>query len=359
MLAAYFTGQRELDVREVQKFNCPSDGLLVKVNGCAICGTDLKILTRADVKLEKGKRRAMPLPRITGHEFAGTIEETGHGVKGFTPGESVVIAPTVPCMGCRMCTGGYYEMCDNLMVVGYDCDGGFAEYCVIGRRVIDGGCVSSVGSTDDLDVFAMAEPLSCVINCLELSPVRDGDTVVVMGSGPLGCFIAELARIHGAGKIILTGRSSEKLERAAVCKPDVTINSSESDVVEMVLDITDGNGAEVVVTACSSPDAQRDALSIVAKRGAINFFGGLPRNDSVVGLDTNLVHYKECIITGTHGSRPDHVKEAVKLIKNKKIDMKKYISHRFALRDINRAFKQAFSRDRMKILVMPLMRGEG
>jgi L-iditol 2-dehydrogenase len=353
MLAAFFTGHEQFDLREIDKFECPPRGLLVKVNACSICGTDLKILHRADVKMERGKKRSMPLPRIIGHEFSGTVEKTNRERDEFTVGEGVVVAPTVPCMNCRMCERGFYEMCDNLMVVGYDCDGGFAQYCAVESRIVDSDCVLKVGDTDDLDLFALAEPLSCVVNCLELSPVREEDTVVVIGSGPVGCFITELARIHGAGRTVLVGRSHEKLDLAVVCGADIMINGSESDAVQEVLDVTDGNGAEVVITACSSQQAQHDALYFVAKKGSINFFGGLPRNGSVVSLDTNLVHYKECVITGTHGSRPGHVKEAIRLIRDGSINMKKYISHCFALRDINRAFEQVFSRNRMKVLVKP------
>ena len=353
MLAAYYTGQKKLDIRKVEKFECPPEGLLIRVNACAICGTDLKILNQADVKMEKGKKRSMPLPRITGHEFSGTIEESRTRKGGFVSGNTVVVAPTVPCMKCGMCRKGFYEMCDNLMVVGYDCDGGFAEYCAIDRKILGGGCVIKTEDSDDLDLFALSEPLSCVINCLELTPVTEGDTVVVIGSGPLGCFITELARIGGAGKTILIGHSREKLDSALICEPDVAIHSGVVDAAEAVLDCTGGKGAELVITACPSPEAQKDAVAMVAQRGLVNFFGGLPRNNSVVPIDTNLIHYKECVVTGTHGSQPGHVKQAVKLIRERKIEMEKYISHRFRLEEINRAFEQAYGSNRLKVLVKP------
>ena len=353
MLAAYFTGQKKFDIREVPKPTPPADGLLVKVHACAICGTDLKIMNQADVKMKKGKKRSMSLPRVTGHEFSAIVEEVGKETQGFTPGEKVVIAPTVPCMRCSMCNKGFFEMCDNLYVVSYDCDGGFEEYCLIERKIIDGNCVLKVDNTTDLDPFSMAEPLSCAIHCFYSSPVKEGDTVVVIGSGPLGCFITELAKIYGAGKTILTGRSREKLNQARICNPDVIIHGSGEALIQRIRDITNGDGADLVVIACSTPIAQQDAFSIIAKKGTINIFSGLPRNNSVVSIDTNIVHYNEITLIGTHGSRPEQVKEAIELIKNKCIDMNKYITHRFPLKDINIAFKQAFSRNRLKIIIKP------
>ncbi|KKM92553.1 hypothetical protein LCGC14_1217270 [marine sediment metagenome] len=353
MLAAYFTGQKKFEIRENKNFDCPANGLIVKINACAICGTDLRVVEQADVKMGKWDIRFMPLPRIIGHEFSGTISEVGKDISGFTRGENVVIAPTIPCMSCLMCDRGFFEMCENLYVISYDCDGGFAEYCVIDSRIVNGNCVLKIDDTEDLDPFAMAEPLSCGIHCFHLSPVRKGDIVVIIGSGPLGCFVAELAKIYGAGKTIITGRSRDKLKRAEICDPDVTVQGTGDALKQRIFELTNGGGADLVITACSTPQAQQDALSIVARHGTINFFSGLSRNNSIVSIDTNLIHYREITIKGTHGSKPEQVKEAVSLIKNNIINMKKYISHQFHLKDIDKAFNQAFSGGRLKILVKP------
>jgi L-iditol 2-dehydrogenase len=353
MLAAYLIGENKFSVREVPKPECPRDGLLIKVNACAICGTDLRIVEQSDERMRRWEKRYISLPRIIGHEFSGNVAEVGKNVKGFTIGENVVVAPTVPCMSCSMCAKGSFEMCENLYVVSYDCDGGFADYCVIGNKIINGQCVLQIGATQGLESFALAEPLSCGIHCFHLSPIKEGDTVVVLGSGPLGCFIIELAKIYGAEKTILTGHSQEKLQQAKICNPDVVINGSGNTLKQRVLEVTNGHGADLVITACSSPEAQRDALSIVAKQGTINFFSGLSRDNSVVSFDTNLIHYREITIKGSHGSKPEQVKEAIDLIKTQKIQMRKYISHRFHLKDIDKAFEQASGRNRLKILVKP------
>jgi len=353
MQAAFFVGKREFDLCDVRNPSCPVNGIIVKVNACAICGTDLKIINNVDQKMEGREARKMKLPRITGHEFSGTIIEVGKDVQGFVVGENVVVAASVPCMQCTMCQSSYYEMCDHLMVVGYDCDGGFAEQFVVDGKVLDSQCVVKVGEVDDLDPFALSEPLSCAINCYDLNPIRKGDNVIVLGAGPLGCFLVDLARFYGAGKTIITDISPEQTRLAEICNPDWAINDYGESLIEKILDITKGNGAELVITACPSSNAQQDAIFLAKKRGSVNFFGGLPRDRSTVNIDTNLIHYRELSVRGTHGSRPKQVEKAIELIRNGQLDMEKYITHRFPLREINRAFEQAQRGNRLKILVKP------
>jgi L-iditol 2-dehydrogenase len=353
VIAARFVGKEQFEVADIAAPSCPVDGLLVRVHACAICGTDLKILKGADVKQEKGKLRSMELPRVTGHEFSGTIEEAGAEIKGYEKGERVVVAPSVPCTECIYCRRGDYEMCDHLRVVGYDWDGGFSELVRIEPEVVRGGCVLNVPDGVNMDEAALAEPLSCALNCLGLSPVRSDGFAVILGAGPLGCFITELVRLNGARKVVMADVSATQLDSARLCAADMYVDASKSSFVEDILSMNNGYGADLVVTACPSGEAQSVALRIVAKKGYVNFFGGLPRNRSVVPLDTNLIHYKECHVVGTHGSTPGHVRAAVGLIESKKIDFRKYITNEFALVDINEAFRRAQEGSRLKILVKP------
>jgi len=358
MLAALFTGKEEFELKEIHQPPCSQGGLVVKVNACAICGTDLKTLRKADVKMENGKPRQMTLPRITGHEISGTVVEAGSQVKGYQVGDRVVVAPTAGCGSCHWCRKGHSEMCANLKVIGYDCDGGFAEYIGIEKDIIDAQCVINIAETADLDEAALTEPLSCALNCLELSPILEGDIVIIIGAGPLGCFLGDLAKLKKAGQVILADLLPEQLEAARVCGADVFVDTSKEDLVKTVMDITDNRGAEVVITACPSGEVQKQALLLVSKRGRINFFGGLPRDNSIVCLDTNLIHYKECLVAGTHGSRPEHIRQALRLIEKKQIQLGKYISHRFKLEDINKAIKIARKGKRLKILIKPATKGE-
>lgn len=353
MLAAFYVGKREFDLRQITNPICPVDGLIVKVNACSICGTDLKIINNVDQKMEGREARKMILPRITGHELSGTIIGVGKEVQGFTVGENVVIAASIPCMQCPMCQRGFFEMCDQLLVVGYDYDGGFAEQIVVDRQILDSQCVLKIGEVDNLDSFSLSEPLSCAINCYDLTPIRKGATVVVLGAGPLGCFMVELAKIGEAANTIITDISPEQTRLAEVCNPDWAINDSGESLIQKILEITKGYGADLVITACPSPKAQQDAIFLAAKRGSVNFFGGLSRDRSIVNIDTNLIHYRELTVRGTHGSQPEQVERAISLIKSGCIDMEKYITHRFPLREINQAFERALSGNRLKILIKP------
>ena len=222
----------------------------------------------------------MKLPRITGHELSGIVAEAGNKTTGFRAGDAVVVAATIPCLDCDNCRRGYYEMCDNIKIVGYDCDGGFAEYITADERMIKNGCVIKLEEAGNLEAAASTEPLSCAVNCFSLTPVKKGNVVVVMGAGPLGCFLLELSRIYGARTTIMTDISAEQLKTAAVAGADYYLDSTAVDIKKEIMELTKGRGADIVITACPSKAALKPALELVAKRGAINIFGGLPRDDS-------------------------------------------------------------------------------
>jgi L-iditol 2-dehydrogenase len=351
MLAARFTGANRLVVGEVPTPVCPAEGLLVKVNACAICGTDVKTLDKADVKLEGGKPRSMNLPRILGHELAGEVAECGPAASGFAVGDRVVVAPTVPCGDCRYCRRGAAEMCDHLRVFGYDWDGGFSELMRVEGAVLRAGCVISIPDGLDDRHACLAEPISCALNCLELSPVHPGDTVAVIGAGPLGVILSTLAKQRGAGAVLLAERSAEQIAAARVSPADYLIHTAAEDLQARIETITGGHGVDVLIVACSAQQVQTDALRLIAKRGRINLFAGLPRGNSVVAWDTNVIHYSECCVTGTHGSRPEHVRAALELLACGTLDGEKLVSRVFPLRAINDALDYCRGVGRLKVVI--------
>jgi L-iditol 2-dehydrogenase len=359
MKAALYRGGDRYEYEEVRDPVCPEDGLLIKVEACTICGTDLKILKAQDVKIEGGKQRRMKLPRITGHELSGSVVQTGRKVRGFVEGDRVTVAVTVPCGFCRYCQAGNQEMCDNVQIIGYDKDGGFAEYIGIGMQEIAAACINKIPPGVSFDAASLTEPLSCVVNCLEITPIKMGDVAVVFGAGPMGCFFVNIARKRCAGKIFLVEISDSRLQIARDLleeigtPPDAYINSKSENLVPRVLAETGGRGADLVITACPSPEAQSQSLELIAKRGRINFFGGLPRANSVVALDTNLIHYKECLVTGTHGSAPRHNRAALDLIAANVVPAERYITHRFDLSQIMEGIEVARSGDGVKVLIRP------
>ncbi len=345
MKAAVLEGLDRLVVKEVPTPKADDDSVLVKVEACAVCGSDIRIF-------HYGNPRVKP-PQIIGHEISGRVVEVGRNVTKFKPGDRVAIGADVPCGECAFCEAGMGNNCQINYAMGYQFAGGFAEYVLLNRIVVNYGPVHKIPDHVSYDEAALAEPLGCVINALELSDVRLGDTVVVIGAGPIGCMIIEVARKMGASKIIVVQRSRPRLEMARKFGADVYICSSEEDAVARVLEETGNLGAGVVITANPSPEAQVDALKMARNRARVNFFGGLPKDKSLVTLDTNIIHYKELFVHGAHGQVPRHHQKAVDLISSGAIDMNKYISHRFSLDDIHEAFKVAESHAGMRVMVNP------
>jgi len=181
-----------------------------------------------------------------------------------------------------------------------------------------------------------------------------GDVVVIIGAGPVGCMLAELAKVMGAKKVMISQRSKTRLEMAKQYDIDVVISATEEDVTQRVMDETDGMGADVVLTATSTIEAQIQAIPLVKKRGRINLFAGLPKGSPKLELDSNVLHYKEAYMFGSHGSVPRHHRMALELLSSGRIQAKKYISHKFSLDQIMDAFQTVEKREGMKIIVNPM-----
>jgi len=345
MKAALLKDVGNLEIKEVKKPLCSVHSILIRVKACAICGTDLKVYRYG--------HRLIKFPRITGHELAGSIVETGSEIKRYKQGDRVTVAPAVPCGECFYCRRGIQGMCDNLTAIGYHYDGGFAEYMLIPSIAIKNDCVNILPDNLTFEEAALTEPLAAVMNCQEISTIKLGDTVVIMGAGPLGCFHADLAKTKGAGKVIMVEVSSSRLEQSKISGADIFINGSEENPVERVLEETNNRGADVVIVACSSGKAQEDALGMVCKRGQVNFFGSLPKDKSVIGFNSNIVHYKECVISGTHGSTPQQNQLVLSLLSEKKISLKKYITHRLPLDELLSGLEMIEKGEGQKIIINP------
>jgi L-iditol 2-dehydrogenase len=195
-------------------------------------------------------------------------------------------------------------MCDNLRSIGYQFDGGFAEYMKIPGSAIQAGCVNSIPDNVTFDEDTLAEPLACAINGQELLGVGLDDTVAIIGAGPLGCMHADLARIRGARKVLLADVQPCRLQLAAAFAPDAVIDAGREDLRQRVLEETEGAGASVVIVAAPSAKAQEEALTLAARHGRISFFGGLPKTSPCISFNSNLVHYRELTVVGAYGSKP-------------------------------------------------------
>ncbi len=345
MKAAVLEEIEKLVIKEVDNPICPPAAVLVKVEACAVCGTDVKVYHHG--------HKHIRFPRITGHEVAGAIVEVGQEVKDYQEGDRVAVAPAIPCGFCHYCRQGVQGMCAHLTAIGYHYDGGFADYMLVPPVAVRNGCVNKLPDNISFEEAAIAEPLACCINGQELSAVKLGDTVVVIGAGPVGCFHVQLAKSQGAAGIILVDISEKRLRIAGVASADVYIDGSRERVTEIVMEETKGRGAEVVIVACSSGKAQEESLRMVASRGKVNFFGGLPKDNPYIKFNSNLPHYKEFSVVGTHGSSPRHNRLALDLIAGGRIKAKELITHRLPLDKVPEGIGMAEKGECLKVIIKP------
>ena len=345
MLAAVMEELDKLVVKEVPEPRLDDDSALLQVKAVAICGSDVRIL-------HNGNPRVKP-PAIIGHEIAGVVVRAGRNVTRVKEGDRVAVGADVPCGQCHWCRNGMGNNCAINYAVGYQIPGAFAEYMKLPRLLLEEGPVTRMSGDLSFGHGALAEPLACAINGLELCRLALGQTVVVMGLGPIGCMMIDLARAMGASKVIATQRSAGRMQLARQYGADAYLASEKEDVVKRCLELTGGEGPEVVVTTCASVEAHEQAIQMVAHRGYVNLFGGLRKDVRPLSVLSNTIHYKECFVTGSHGSTPRQHELAVKLLEKGAVRVAPLITHRFPLAKIREAFEAMESRQGMKVLVEP------
>ena len=348
MLALRFYAPEDLRLEDVPEPTCGTDEVKIRVKNCSTCGTD--------VKIRKNGHQNLTPPRIIGHEIAGEVVEVGSGVAGdWKPGDRVQVIAAVPCGKCHECRKGWMAVCQNQTSVGYQYDGGFAEYMIVPREVLAVDGMNRIPDGVGFAEASAAEPFACAINAQEQLGIEPGDDVVIFGAGPIGCMHVRIARgVHRAGRIILVDINSERLKMSAdAVKPDVVINASEVNIVEEILKLTGGRGADVVITATPANITQEQAVSMAARNGRISFFGGLPKTNPTITLDSNLVHYRQLHIHGANGSAPEHNRRALDYIASGEVPVADLITRRIRLRDVMDAFGIVERGEAIKVTVEP------
>jgi L-iditol 2-dehydrogenase len=345
MKAAVFYGPQDLRFEE-RPLPVPKENeLLIRVGACAICGTDLRTYRFGAANITK--------PVVIGHEIAGTVVEAGAALTGWAAGDRVAVAPAVPCCECAYCRRGIHTMCDDLRSIGYQFDGGFAEYMIVPWAAVRAGCVNRVPDNLTLEEATLAEPLACAINGQELLGVGLDDVVAILGAGPLGSMHADLAKIRGASKVILVDVLEHRLELARAFAADILLNGEREAVTARVREETEGAGASVVIVAAPSARAQEQALTLAAKRGRVSFFGGLPKNNPCASLNSNLIHYRELFIMGAYGSMPRHNRMALDLLASGRINAASLIGLVVPLEQLMDGFEAAAQGRVLKVVVRP------
>lgn len=343
--AAVLTGLEQIEIRSQPVPAVTAGTMLLKILACGVCGSDVRIFHHGNSRVS--------YPAIPGHEIAAEVVAVGHNVSQFQVGDKVSLGADIPCGRCRWCQNGQGNCCEKNYAMGYQYPGGFAHYCWLNETMIQYGPIARIPDDVDIEQAALAEPLACCLNGLERVAFKPGQSVLILGAGPIGIMLVQAARAFGSPLIILADVDGERLQMAHMAEADHRVDTAVSPLTPTIHDLTHGRGMDVVFTANPSPAAQEDALQVVGTRGTINFFGGLPSPSRPIALDSNLIHYKEITVTGSHGSTPRQHVLALDLIAAGRIDLTGLITHRFPLAQIEQAFAAASSRAGLKIMVLP------
>lgn len=345
MKAVEYHGPGDIRISSVAKPQCGHHEILVRVDACAVCGTDLKTYLH-------GNPRIKP-PRIMGHEFTAIVETVGAEAQDFREGQRIVMATSISCGECPYCSMGLNNLCLNLSPMGFSYNGGMAEYVTIPVQALTNGHVVKVPEGVKAEHAALAEPVSCAVNACGNCRIVKGDIVLVTGAGPMGIINACVARKLGADKIIIAETNPVRLDQARNFGFDLVINPGLQDLREAVLDFTDGIGADVVIVAAPAKEPQTQALDLVRKQGAVCLFASLPAGDSVLSLDSRKIHYNEIRVVGSSDSTPAHVASSVEMIASGQIPADKIITHILPLDEIFEAFDLMQSGEALRIVLKP------
>jgi L-iditol 2-dehydrogenase len=319
----------------------PGEALL-QVKAAAICGTDVRMLTAGAAGVDAKH------PIILGHEFAGVIASVGPGVTAAAPGDRVAVAPNMGCGHCDLCVSGNGQLCADYRALGVNLDGGFAEYVLIPAQAVSGGNITPLGTGSFVD-GALNEPFSCALNGSERCAIRPGDFVLIVGAGAIGLMHAKLARLQGASRVVLSDLSADRQANAR--KVDASFTTVGALDAQKVADLTEGHLFDVVITACPAPAAQQASFSQAAVNGRVCFFGGLPKGREEVMLNTNIIHYKQLIVTGTTRASLTQYRKTLRFICEKALSMEDLVTSRAPLTDIAELFELAKAAKGLKNVV--------
>lgn len=344
MKAAVFEGPEKMVIRDVELNTCGPEEIIIKVYACGICGGDIRNFYGG---LRHGVQR-----QIMGHEFTGTVSMIGEKVTRFKVGDKVAAGPDVSCGECTYCKRGWVNLCSNHRMLGTHWPGGFAEYVHIPEIVLRRGFIHYIPEGLSLEDACLSEPASSVIASQELANLGLGDSILILGDGPIGCLHMETARANGASKIIISGRMRRK-ELVESFEPDLYIDAKTEDVASVTREFTDGLGVDLAVCANPVTATQEQAVESVRKRGRVVLFGGVPKTEPMTSLNSNIIHYDEIEVVGAFSYETRHHIKALEAIRTKALHAEKYFNKTVSLENIVEGIMAAKSGKVLKVLVKP------
>ena len=344
MKAAVYYGLRDVRVEAVPM---PSPGpgeVVLRVLRCSVCGTDKRIFTH-------GQKNVVP-PAITGHEIVGTVYEIGAGVdSGLKTGQNVIVATVVGCQKCIYCKRKQYNLCDSFTAIGYDYAGGFAECLKVPAAAVAQGNVIPIPASMSPERAALIEPLSCCLNGQEYLAAKAGDRALIFGAGPIGMMHASILKARGVELVVVTDVSEERLAYVREFGLGQTVNTAGVNAVEKILEAAGDEKFDIAVTATAVKAVQADALKLVRKKARVSFFAGIPKDDPILGIDTNFIHYNEISVFGCFASNLRHYHQALEMVSRDDVPWERFLTHRFKLDDMVKAYSVMEAGQGIKMII--------
>jgi L-iditol 2-dehydrogenase len=334
MKAFVVTAPFKFELTDVSMPTIGSDQVLVRVGACGICGSDLDIL--------RGTRpmEVTAYPVILGHEFSGEIVELGSAVEGLEPGDKVAIDTIVRCNSCKHCRMGWTGHCLNSFhQLGCTEAGGMAEFVAVPQRL-----VYKLPETMDLAEAALAEPLSCAAHGVSKADIKPGDSVVIVGIGPIGAFALQVARLFSPSQLICVEVDEYRLQAARQLGATHTIRGGTQDVAEQILEITNGLGADAIIECTGNVACVQQTFSYVGTKGRIVVIGVPPQRKFEIDFLSMLL--KDAVFRPSNGYTTQIWLWVLQLLCSRRIDADKIITHRLPLSEVDRAF--SILRDRQE-----------
>ncbi len=338
MKSLKYYGPGSVQLEEVPVPGVQNGEVLVAVESCGVCATDVKTFLRGHPKIRPGSG--------LGHEISGVVVEAPQS-SVWRPGMRVTVAPYVPCGLCLQCQRRRYSLCPNLFNDLLD-PGGFSEFVRVPTRLAAQGMIALPASLPS-SASCFAEPVACCLHAFSSIQVTASDSLVIIGDGVMGLLQAEIGRSLGAHPIILSGMTPERMAVARGVA-DFVVDARHEDVKEIVLRETNGEGADKVLVSVADVRAAQTAMTLVRKGGAINLFAGMPAG-ATLAVDMNRIHYDEVLLTGSFGFGPDEFRSAVDLIVSEKLNVMRLVTASVPLAQTVSALEKLGRQEGLKTIV--------
>lgn len=345
MKAVVLEGPNQFQPKIIEKPTISDDEILLKMEKAAICGTDIRIL-------EGKKTKDVRYPSVIGHEMCGIIEEVGKNVDTYRIGEKVSIANVIPCGSCSSCLNERENACINREAIGYQYDGGFAEYVRIPKSCIMAGNVVKLPDSVSFTAGALIEPLSCCIRGLKNAGTGLNDTVLVIGAGPIGLMHIQLSKISGASKVIVSEPNEFRRSKARTLGADIIVDPTNESLKDVIMKETNNLGVDVIIVAIGVPAIIDSTIQLCKKGGTVCLFAGFAGVGECT-VNANIIHYNEINICGSTAYKRSDYLAAAEMVKTGKINLDEIATHTYKIDDFVAAYEMNKSGMGLKIMVEP------